>query len=104
MNLAGFLTVALDGFAFGMLLLLFSIGLGATLGLPFINLAHGAFAIRGGYLTPAPSVSCGSARWRASPIRNPRFSVFALRCIQTVAIVAFAPPMDRLLMPIVSSY
>lgn len=54
MNLAGFLTVTLDGLAFGMLLFLFSIGLGITLGLMrFINLAHGAFAMCGGYLTVA---------------------------------------------------
>lgn len=51
MNLLGLLTVLVDGLAYGMLLFLFSIGLSITLGLMrFINLAHGAFAMCGGYL------------------------------------------------------
>lgn len=51
MNLQGLLTVLVDGLAYGMLLFLFSIGLSITLGLMrFINLAHGAFAMCGGYL------------------------------------------------------
>jgi branched-chain amino acid transport system permease protein len=45
------LTVLVDGVAYGMLLFLFSIGLSITLGLMrFINLAHGAFAMVGGYV------------------------------------------------------
>jgi branched-chain amino acid transport system permease protein len=45
------LTVIADGLAYGMLLFLFSIGLSITLGLMrFINLAHGAFAMCGGYV------------------------------------------------------
>ncbi len=51
MNVQGFLTVLVEGLAYGMLLFLFSIGLSITLGLMrFINLAHGAFAMCGGYL------------------------------------------------------
>ncbi|MBB3178593.1 branched-chain amino acid ABC transporter permease [Variovorax sp. Sphag1AA] len=51
MNVQGFLTVLIEGLAYGMLLFLFSIGLSITLGLMrFINLAHGAFAMCGGYL------------------------------------------------------
>ena len=51
MNMSGLLTVIADGLAFGMLLFLFSIGLSITLGLMrFINLAHGAFAMCGGYV------------------------------------------------------
>lgn len=51
MNLQGVLTVLVDGLAYGMLLFLFSIGLSITLGLMrFINLAHGAFAMGGGYV------------------------------------------------------
>jgi len=43
--------VLFDGFAFGMLLFLLSVGLSVTLGLMnFINLAHGAFAMLGGYV------------------------------------------------------
>ena len=44
------LSVLFDGVSYGMLLFLFSIGLSITLGLMrFINLAHGAFAMVGGY-------------------------------------------------------
>jgi branched-chain amino acid transport system permease protein len=51
MNVQGFMTVLVDGLAYGMLLFLFSIGLSITLGLMrFINLAHGAFAMCGGYV------------------------------------------------------
>ena len=46
-NLVG---VLFDGIAYGSLLFLISIGLGVTMGLMnFINLAHGAFAMLGGY-------------------------------------------------------
>lgn len=49
--MSNILTVLTDGIAYGMLLFLFSIGLSVTLGLMrFINLAHGAFAMCGGYL------------------------------------------------------
>ncbi|ROR23076.1 branched-chain amino acid transport system permease protein [Comamonas sp. BIGb0124] len=51
MNWTGLLTVLIDGVTYGMLFFLFSIGLSITLGLMrFINLAHGAFAMMGGYL------------------------------------------------------
>ena len=46
------LTILLDGIAYGMLLFVLSCGLSVTLGLMnFINLAHGAFAMIGGYVT-----------------------------------------------------
>ncbi len=45
------LGVLFDGLAYGMLLFLISVGLAVTLGLMnFINLAHGAFAMLGGYV------------------------------------------------------
>ncbi|MFS2012454.1 branched-chain amino acid ABC transporter permease [Azospirillum sp. CT11-132] len=45
------MTVLFDGVASGMLLFLISVGLSVTLGLMnFVNLAHGAFAMVGGYL------------------------------------------------------
>jgi branched-chain amino acid transport system permease protein len=44
--------VLFDGFALGMLLFLLAVGLSVTLGLMnFTNLAHGSFAMMGGYLT-----------------------------------------------------
>ncbi len=43
--------ILFDGLAYGMLLFLISIGLSLTMGLMgFVNLAHGAFAMFGGYL------------------------------------------------------
>jgi branched-chain amino acid transport system permease protein len=46
------LTLLFDGVAYGMLLFVLAVGLAVTLGLMnFINLAHGAFAMAGGYLT-----------------------------------------------------
>ena len=46
------LTILFDGLSYGMLLFVLAIGLCVTLGLMnFINLAHGAFAMAGGYLT-----------------------------------------------------
>ncbi len=48
--IGSFIGVVFDGLAYGSLLFLISIGLSVTLGLMnFINLAHGAFAMLGGY-------------------------------------------------------
>jgi branched-chain amino acid transport system permease protein len=45
-------TILFDGIAYGMLLFVLACGLSVTLGLMnFINLAHGAFAMLGGYVT-----------------------------------------------------
>ena len=47
-----FFGVLFDGFAYGMLLFLLSVGLSVTLGLMnFVNLAHCSFAMVGGYVT-----------------------------------------------------
>ena len=46
------LTIVFDGVAYGMLLFVLACGLSVTLGLMnFINLAHGSFAMAGGYCT-----------------------------------------------------
>jgi branched-chain amino acid transport system permease protein len=46
------LTILFDGVAYGMLLFILAVGLAVTMGLMnFINLAHGAFAMLGGYIT-----------------------------------------------------
>ena len=45
------LTILFDGVAYGMLLFVLACGLSVTLGLMnFVNLAHGAFAMAGGYI------------------------------------------------------
>jgi len=47
-----FVAVMFDGFAYGMLLFLMSVGLSVTLGMMnFVNLAHGSFAMFGAYVT-----------------------------------------------------
>jgi branched-chain amino acid transport system permease protein len=49
--ITNFIGVLFDGVAYGALLFLISIGLSVTMGLMnFINLAHGAFAMLGGYV------------------------------------------------------
>jgi branched-chain amino acid transport system permease protein len=68
--------VLFDGFAYGMLLFLLSVGLSVTLGMMnFVNLAHCSFAMVGGYATvslmtrfgwPVPRDACP---WRS---RSPR--------------------------------
>lgn len=46
------LTILFDGIAYGMVLFVLACGLSVTLGLMnFVNLAHGAFAMAGGYAT-----------------------------------------------------
>jgi branched-chain amino acid transport system permease protein len=48
------LTLILDGLAYGMILFIISVGLSMTMGLlRIINLAHGAFAMVGGYVAAA---------------------------------------------------
>ena len=50
--LASAAAVLFDGFAYGMLLFLLSVGLTVTLGMMnFVNLAHCSFAMVGGYAT-----------------------------------------------------
>lgn len=69
MNLTGLLTVLIDGTAYGMLLFLFAIGLSITLGLMrFINLAHGAFAMCGGYLLIIATSTLGLPFLLALPV------------------------------------
>lgn len=56
-SLAG---VLFDGFAYGMLLFLLSVGLSVTLGMMnFVNLAHCSFAMVGGYVTVTLANSFG---------------------------------------------
>ena len=44
-------TILLDGIAYGMILFIISVGLTVTMGLMrVVNLAHGAFAMVGGYV------------------------------------------------------
>src|SRR5215467_9280896 len=50
--IGSFVGVLFDGFAYGMLLFLLSVGLSVTLGMMnFVNLAHCSFAMLGGYVS-----------------------------------------------------
>ena len=57
--------VLFDGFAYGMLLFLLSVGLSVTLGMMnFVNLAHCSFAMLGGYVTVTLMNSSAGRSWR----------------------------------------
>jgi len=63
------LTILFDGIAYGMLLFVLACGLAVTLGLMnFVNLAHGAFAMAGGYLTLILTQSAGVPFLAALPL------------------------------------
>ena len=63
------LTILFDGIAYGMLLFVLACGLAVTLGLMnFVNLAHGAFAMAGGYVTVVLVNRCGVPFLAALPL------------------------------------
>jgi branched-chain amino acid transport system permease protein len=63
------MTILFDGVAYGMLLFVLACGLAVTLGLMnFVNLAHGAFAMAGGYVTVALVNRIGVPFFAALPL------------------------------------
>jgi branched-chain amino acid transport system permease protein len=63
------LAVFFDGLAYGMLLFLISVGLSVTMGLMrFINLAHGVFAMAGGYVVVTLALRFGVPFLAALPL------------------------------------
>ncbi|HEU5075634.1 MAG TPA: branched-chain amino acid ABC transporter permease [Polyangiaceae bacterium] len=67
--LASFVGVLFDGVAYGSLLFLISVGLSVTLGLMnFVNLAHGAFAMLGGYVCVLAMLELGMPFLATLPI------------------------------------
>jgi branched-chain amino acid transport system permease protein len=61
-------TILVDGVAYGMLLFVLACGLAVTLGLMnFVNLAHGAFAMAGGYVAVVCVNRLGFSFWSALP-------------------------------------
>jgi len=63
------LTILFDGVAYGMLLFVLACGLAVTLGLMnFVNLAHGSFAMAGGYITILLANRAGVPFFAALPI------------------------------------
>lgn len=67
--LANLLGVIFDGIAYGSVLFVVSVGLSVTLGLMnFVNLAHGAFAMLGGYVCLLASTRLGLPFLAALPV------------------------------------
>ena len=63
------LTILFDGIAYGMLLFILAVGLAVTMGLMnFINLAHGAFAMVGGYITVLLMQRLACRSWLCLPL------------------------------------
>jgi ABC-type branched-subunit amino acid transport system permease subunit len=93
-------TIVFDGVAYGMILFLISIGLSLTLGLMgFANLAHGTFAMAGGYMAVALMKQLGVPFIWTLPI------VFVLVAIASIPFERFlfrplydAPELDQVLM------
>src|SRR5271163_859896 len=87
------LTILLDGVAYGMLLFVLASGLSVTLGLMnFINLAHGAFAMIGGYVTALLMNRAGVPFLATLP------AAFAIPAI--LGVVLGASPLDQVLFTI----
>ncbi|MDR1967191.1 MAG: branched-chain amino acid ABC transporter permease [Burkholderiaceae bacterium] len=94
--------VIFDGVAYGMLLFLIGVGLSVTMGLMnFVNLAHGSFAMVGGY---AAALSMNRWGWGFAPALGAAFVAAAL----VGALLEFlfyrrlyrAHPLDQLLLSI----
>lgn len=100
--LAHFIGVLFDGVAYGCLLFLISVGLSVTMGLmQFVNLAHGAFAMLGGYVCVLAMSRAGMPFLVTLPI------AFALTALVGVALERLlyrrlygASPLDQVLFTI----
>ena len=67
--IARLVSLLFDGFAYGMLLFVLSVGLSVTLGMMnFVNLAHGSFAMIGGYVTVVLMRSAGWSFFATLPV------------------------------------
>jgi branched-chain amino acid transport system permease protein len=79
------LIVLFDGLAFGMLLFVLSVGLSVTLGLMnFVNLAHGAFGMLGGYLALAATREAGLPFLVALPAAFFGAAIVGVACERTL--------------------
>ncbi len=83
--IARFVSLLFDGFAYGMLLFVLSVGLSVTLGMMnFVNLAHGSFAMVGGYIAVALMNKAG-------------WPFFATLPVAVIAAAAFSIVLERVL-------
>jgi branched-chain amino acid transport system permease protein len=79
------ISIAFHGTAFAMVLYLVSVGLSVTMGLMgFVNLAHGVFAVAGGYFMTTLMVQFGVSFYLAVPAAM-------------IAVAALAVPLERFL-------
>jgi branched-chain amino acid transport system permease protein len=80
------LSILVDGVSYGMILFIISIGLSITMGLMrVVNMAHGGFAMLGGFMAAAVMAWAG-ARFEAA------------LALATVGVAAVSVPIERLLM------
>jgi branched-chain amino acid transport system permease protein len=87
------LTILFDGIAYGMLLFVVACGLAVTLGLMnFVNLAHGAFAMAGGYITVVLVNRLGVPFLGALPLAFLFTAVIGVICERTLYVHLYAKP------------
>ena len=82
------LTLLFDGIAYGMLLFVLALGLAVTMGLMnFINLAHGAFAMAGGYilvlLMQRHGLDLFGTAWDATPAQQQRWNALVVNAARS---------------------
>ena len=98
----GVLTVAFDGIAYGMLLFVLACGLVVTLGvMNFVNLAHGVFAMAGGYITVVLVNRLGFSFFAALPVAFLFAALLGLLLEQSLYRRVYAKsPLDQVLFTI----
>jgi len=88
---ARMLTILFDGVAYGMLLFVLACGLAVTLGLMnFVNLAHGAFAMAGGYVTVVLVNRLGVPFFAALPLAFAASAAIGLLLERTLYVHVYA--------------
>jgi branched-chain amino acid transport system permease protein len=99
---AAFLSVLFDGLAYGSLLFVISVGMSVTLGLMrFINLAHGAFAMFGGYAAYVMVNRWGLSLFAALPVVLVGFACVGAVCERLLyRWVSRSRPLDQVLFTI----
>jgi branched-chain amino acid transport system permease protein len=100
--MAAFITVLFDGVAYGSLLFVISVGMSVTLGLMrFINLAHGAFAMFGGYTACVLADRWGVSMFASLPVVLVGFAVVGAVVERVVyRWVSRTRPLDQVLLTI----
>ncbi|HEX3762090.1 MAG TPA: branched-chain amino acid ABC transporter permease [Kofleriaceae bacterium] len=100
--MAAFITVLFDGVAYGSLLFVISVGMSVTMGLMrFINLAHGAFAMFGGYTACVLADRWGLSMFASLPVVLVGFAVVGAVVERVIyRWVSRTRPLDQVLLTI----